>query len=282
MNEDPQSLCPPVGPPLAAYRREVPVGFDRLYENILDWQRLPCVHREWISAVACHDASARGWRATITLVDGTERLADVRLERREQRWLVRILGGPLAGAEVRSQAHAVAEERIQIVAELFAAVTPLMDRPALAQRFCRRWASVWDVDVAMMVERQRQIDRRIDGVQGTAPQKRLGLLDQLRLPMRFDLAGRAYVLAEVDGELLAFSARCPHQLGPLGGTVNADGTVTCPWHGYRFDVRSGANLSGGACRLGRRPAVSIGTDGTVVVGFKPVGHGVAQGDPRER
>jgi nitrite reductase/ring-hydroxylating ferredoxin subunit len=28
-----------------------------------------------------------------------------------------------------------------------------------------------------------------------------------------------------------------------------DGVIQCPWHGYRFDVRTGANLDGHPCRL---------------------------------
>lgn len=33
---------------------------------------------------------------------------------------------------------------------------------------------------------------------------------------------------------------CPHMGGPLGeGEVNGC-TVTCPWHGWKFDVRTGA------------------------------------------
>jgi nitrite reductase/ring-hydroxylating ferredoxin subunit len=51
--------------------------------------------------------------------------------------------------------------------------------------------------------------------------------------------GRIYALFNVDGVISVLDGICPHQGGPLAeGTV--EGTVvTCPWHGWQFDVRSG-------------------------------------------
>lgn len=45
----------------------------------------------------------------------------------------------------------------------------------------------------------------------------------------FNVAGTYYVLDGV----------CPHQGGPLGKGALADCVVTCPWHGWQFDVRNG-------------------------------------------
>ena len=43
----------------------------------------------------------------------------------------------------------------------------------------------------------------------------------------------------VDGEFKALDGICPHQGGPLGkGTLNGC-VVTCPWHGWQFDTRTG-------------------------------------------
>lgn len=55
----------------------------------------------------------------------------------------------------------------------------------------------------------------------------------------FYVEDREVVVANVDGELYALAGRCPHQGGPLGrGTLTGD-TLTCPWHLWSFDVRSG-------------------------------------------
>ena len=51
--------------------------------------------------------------------------------------------------------------------------------------------------------------------------------------------GRMVAIANVDGTLHAIDGLCPHQGGPLG-TGELCGTVlTCPWHGWQFDVATG-------------------------------------------
>ena len=48
-----------------------------------------------------------------------------------------------------------------------------------------------------------------------------------------------------DGELFGVSRRCRHQLGDLSkGTIDADGCLVCPWHQSRYDVTTGAMVSG--------------------------------------
>ena len=50
---------------------------------------------------------------------------------------------------------------------------------------------------------------------------------------------RMVALANVDGVFHAIDGLCPHQGGPLG-TGRLCGTVlTCPWHGWQFDVVTG-------------------------------------------
>jgi len=51
--------------------------------------------------------------------------------------------------------------------------------------------------------------------------------------------GRIVALANVGGAWHALDGLCPHQGGPLG-TGRLCGTVlTCPWHGWQFDVTTG-------------------------------------------
>jgi nitrite reductase/ring-hydroxylating ferredoxin subunit len=50
---------------------------------------------------------------------------------------------------------------------------------------------------------------------------------------------RVVALFNVDGQFHAMDGVCPHAGGPLGeGTVSGT-TVTCPWHGWQFDVTTG-------------------------------------------
>lgn len=55
------------------------------------------------------------------------------------------------------------------------------------------------------------------------------------------VADRVIALFNVDGKLYALDGVCPHQGGPLGQGALSGCTVTCPWHGWQFDVTSGQN-----------------------------------------
>lgn len=50
---------------------------------------------------------------------------------------------------------------------------------------------------------------------------------------------RVVALFNVDGTYFALDGVCPHQGGPLGQGQLSGCVVTCPWHGWQFDVRSG-------------------------------------------
>lgn len=46
-------------------------------------------------------------------------------------------------------------------------------------------------------------------------------------------------LFNVAGEYHALDGVCPHQGGPLGKGQLSGKCVTCPWHGWQFDVCTG-------------------------------------------
>src|SRR5437763_370712 len=50
--------------------------------------------------------------------------------------------------------------------------------------------------------------------------------------------GRIYALFNVDGVISAIDGICPHQGGPLAEGPVEGTTLTCPWHGWQFDVRT--------------------------------------------
>jgi nitrite reductase (NADH) small subunit len=50
---------------------------------------------------------------------------------------------------------------------------------------------------------------------------------------------REIALALVDGEFYATQAHCLHLGGPLGEGRLEDHVLTCPWHGWQYDVRTG-------------------------------------------
>jgi nitrite reductase/ring-hydroxylating ferredoxin subunit len=52
--------------------------------------------------------------------------------------------------------------------------------------------------------------------------------------------GQRIALFNVQGTFYALGDTCPHSGGPLGEGELDGTTVTCPWHGATFDVRTGA------------------------------------------
>lgn len=53
--------------------------------------------------------------------------------------------------------------------------------------------------------------------------------------------GRVIALYNVSGTFYALDGVCPHQGGPLGKGELCGQIVTCPWHGWQFDVTDGQN-----------------------------------------
>lgn len=62
----------------------------------------------------------------------------------------------------------------------------------------------------------------------------------------------------------AFASKCPHAGGLLSeGCMNGAGYIVCPVHGYKFNMRTGHNVSGEGYYL-KHWEVSIKPDGVFV------------------
>ena len=59
----------------------------------------------------------------------------------------------------------------------------------------------------------------------------------------------AIALANVDGELHAVQNACIHLEGPLGEGRLEGARLSCPWHGWQYDVRTGKNMFDRAIEL---------------------------------
>jgi len=64
-----------------------------------------------------------------------------------------------------------------------------------------------------------------------------------------ELAGKKIAVARVAGKVHAIENTCCHKGGPLGEGVLTDNVVACPWHGWRFDVATGACLNNPAAKI---------------------------------
>ena len=52
--------------------------------------------------------------------------------------------------------------------------------------------------------------------------------------------GKAIAVFNCDGTFYAIDNTCKHRGGPLGEGSLLGTTVTCPWHGWEYDVASGS------------------------------------------
>jgi nitrite reductase (NADH) small subunit len=67
----------------------------------------------------------------------------------------------------------------------------------------------------------------------------------------FQVDGATVAIANVAGEFYAIHNTCLHRGGPLGQGELEDKVVTCPWHGWQYDVTTG--------KVTMNPAVGVKT-----------------------
>jgi nitrite reductase/ring-hydroxylating ferredoxin subunit len=65
----------------------------------------------------------------------------------------------------------------------------------------------------------------------------------------FQLEGKPVAVANVDGKFYAINNTCLHRGGPLGQGPLEGKIVTCPWHGWEYDVTTG--------KISQNPAVGV-------------------------
>jgi nitrite reductase/ring-hydroxylating ferredoxin subunit len=55
--------------------------------------------------------------------------------------------------------------------------------------------------------------------------------------------GQTLALFNVDGQFYAIDNTCAHRGGPLGEGDLEGRVISCPWHGWRWDVTTGVNTN---------------------------------------
>lgn len=73
---------------------------------------------------------------------------------------------------------------------------------------------------------------------------------------------RMVALFNVGGTFYALDGVCPHQGGPLGNGRLTGPVVTCPWHGWQFDVRTGKHQ---LSQTIVQPTLNVRVEGDVVL-----------------
>jgi nitrite reductase/ring-hydroxylating ferredoxin subunit len=72
--------------------------------------------------------------------------------------------------------------------------------------------------------------------------------------------GQELILVNFKGAVFACENECPHQGSPMASGIVKDGNLSCPRHGYRFELKSGKCLDNPAFTLKVFPAKVEGED----------------------
>ncbi|NND38583.1 MAG: Rieske 2Fe-2S domain-containing protein [Pseudomonadales bacterium] len=256
-------------PHVATYTRELPVSMARMYENAIDGDHLPWLHRETFTDMTISESDNTGWRGQGYLQPRsftTWMELELRLDRENHRWITTTTRGLGKGSQVITHAIPLAENRIKVVVDFYVPKLPKALHKMYGKQLVDTYTRLYDQDLEMMRTRQRALDIAASAQPDSNPARivlgnRTGLDSQL--PLQFELAGRPYRLVRIGDKLVAHASTCPHRLGSLQDAKVVDGQVECPWHGYRFNVISGECTSGQHGQLPLAPVISIDNDEVV-------------------
>ena len=249
---------------VATYTREIPVSLERMYENALDGEHLPYLHSSTFSYVYITDSGDWGWRAKAGL-QPRSLLTDMEIElvlyREEFCWKTSTLKGLGKGAEIWTHVIPLGERRIKVIVDFYVPKVPPLLKSIYADYYLTVYERLYDEDELMMSQRQDAMDLKIERA-GKASRHVLGKVSDVKAKTPFTILfeGDRVCINQMDGNLVAYSASCPHMLAPLEHEPIKNGVVECPWHAYRFDVSTGDCVSGQRCRLKPAPKLEMDAD----------------------
>jgi nitrite reductase/ring-hydroxylating ferredoxin subunit len=245
------------------YTREVGAGVERIWENVFDWEHLPVLHEMYFNAVELIEIGNWGWRVALTKKPGTpdRRLVlEMRADREDARYRVQTLSGDGAGTEIWTLLTPLAPHRSVVEVRYYLPERRPERLAALADKYRASCARLWNEDEAMMMRREEMMTRTSAERRRSEKPVPLGPSAELRrrLPLLVEYDGEPFRIVEgEDGTPLAHATICPHWLGPLDEAAPQNGILRCPWHGYRFDMRTGESADGRGYRLAPAPRVAV-------------------------
>ncbi|NOT21476.1 MAG: Rieske 2Fe-2S domain-containing protein [Nitrospiraceae bacterium] len=83
--------------------------------------------------------------------------------------------------------------------------------------------------------------------------------------MVVEVSGKTLAIFNIDGTFHAIDNTCIHRGGPLGEGDVEGAIVTCPWHGWQYDVTTGTCVANPAAKVARYEVKIEGADVKVLV-----------------
>ena len=248
---------------VGTYQRIINASLERVWENVLDWEHLPWLHHTSFDYIEVEAAGAWGWR-TWSNADKTSHIELTVAD--DSSYVARTYQSDRQVSEIWTRLEDQ-EGKTAIEVSFWLPDVEDSQVDAFGNAMVSVYTTLWDEDEAMMMERQRRLDEQRDRDTETF----LGDASDLRTRLAnselicFQLKGREFQLRLVDDAFVTHASICPHLLGPLADSPIIDNQVTCPWHGYRFDIGSGECRfpTHARCRLPEPPTL-VESDGQLI------------------
>ncbi|HIG44609.1 MAG: Rieske (2Fe-2S) protein [bacterium] len=246
---------------VATYRRRIHANLDRVWENVLDWEHLPWLHNSSFDYVGIDECGSWGWR-TWSSADKSGHI-ELCVDKPNSQYVARSYK---QGQQISEIWTRLIPEDDETDIEVSFSVPDLApeSKGKLGQIYLKLYTQLWDEDESMMQERQHQLTHREAGPNQVELGSLLALRD--RLPLTVKLGHRDWLIREQQQKMVVHAAVCPHSLGPLTADLDND-RVTCPWHGYTFDVISGdcVHPYHAQCRLPSPPSLHTDPDSQTII-----------------
>lgn len=189
-------------------------------EDELDWEHLPYVHASTFSEAKLIQADRNGWEADVVLTNGDAMLMRVTVDEDRMGYVNATFADGVENGRAVARLTTTGPDTCRISLRFFVPDRRHLDRKSVGGFYQELFGRLLDEDEPKMILRAKAVK---DG-----PSAR-------KLRRMAELA---------DGTKCEVPVVCPHRGLPLTCEPDSNGTMTCPWHGYQFDARTGKCLSG--------------------------------------
>ena len=253
---------------VAQYQRTIAAPSERVWENVLDWEHLPWLHKTSFDFVELDAAGDWGWRTWST----PEHNAHVELIQVDhESYVARSYNANNQISEIWTRVTP-GDDTTHIAVDFYFPDVDEERSNSLREAILSLYIQLWDEDEAMMIARHHRLtekrNQNTDITIGDAAVINAKLC--AGESVIFQVAGQEYKLAYVNGMLEAQATVCPHLSGPLERSPTNSNRLFCPWHGYQFDIQTGQCVfpASANCRL--KPAPKITTSNGKVLALSIV------------
>ena len=147
---------------VATYSRTIRASVPRIWENVLDWEHLPWLHRRSFTAVELLEQTPIGWRAWVTPASsagGQKSLIEISTDQPNLQYWSRVLAGQGRGSEVLTVMRPIDGQATSIVVEFWISELLAKKKQTAGDAYIQLYTRLWDEDERMMIRRQELLNQ---------------------------------------------------------------------------------------------------------------------------